>query len=99
MWPGWRLKMTLLDRFRAQSRDKHSDPSVRLAFVEELPLSEREAIVAIAREGTDPRVRKAAVGKLMDPAALALIAQQDADEGVRAHAASMLRDLALEAFE
>ena len=65
--------MTLLDRFRAQSRDKHADPSVRLAFVGEIPLSEREAIAAIAREDEDARVRKAAVAKLMDPAALASI--------------------------
>jgi hypothetical protein len=91
--------MTLLDRFRAQSRDKHSDPAVRLAFVEELPLSEREAIAAIAREDGDARVRKAAVAKLMEPAALAAIGRDDGDESVRAQAASMLRDLALEAFE
>jgi hypothetical protein len=91
--------MTLLDRFRAQSRDKHSDPAVRLAFVEELPLSEREAIAAIAREDGDARVRKAAVAKLMEPAALAAIGREDGDESVRAQAASMLRDLALEAFE
>ncbi len=91
--------MTLLDRFRAQSRDKHSDPSVRLAFVEELPLSEKEAIAAAAREDDDPRVRKAAVGKLMDPATLAVVLREDNDDGVRSQATAMLRDLALEAFE
>lgn len=91
--------MTLLDRFRAQSRDKHSDPNVRLAFVEELPLSEKEAIAAAAREDDDPRVRKAAVAKLMDPATLALVLRDDKDDGVRAQATAMLRDLALEAFE
>jgi hypothetical protein len=91
--------MTLLDRFRAQSRDKHADPAVRLAFVEELPLSEREAIAAIAREDEDARVRKAAVAKLMDPPTLASIARDDRDENVRAQAATMLRDIALEAFE
>ena len=53
--------MTLLDRFRTQARDKHQDPAVRLAFVEELPLAERETIATIAREDEDPRVRKAAV--------------------------------------
>ena len=37
--------MTLLDKFRAQPRDKHPDPSVRLAYVEEIPLTEREASV------------------------------------------------------
>ena len=40
--------MTLLDRFRTQARDKHSDPAVRLAFVEELPLTERATIAAFA---------------------------------------------------
>lgn len=91
--------MTLLDRFRAQSRDKHTDPAVRLAFVEELPLAEREAIGAIAREDEDARVRKAAVAKLMDPTALAAIVRDDRDESVRAQASIMLRDIALESFE
>ena len=80
--------MTLLDRFRAQSDDKHSDPNVRLAFVEELPLSEKEAIAAAAREDDDPRVRKAAVAKLMDPATLALYATICGRALARAHARS-----------
>jgi hypothetical protein len=91
--------MTLLDRFRAQTGDKHSDPAVRLAFVEALPLSDKEAIAAAAREDEDPRVRRAAVQKLMDPAALATVLREDKDENVRAQAAAMLRDLALESFE
>jgi hypothetical protein len=91
--------MTLLDRFRAQTGDKHADPAVRLAFVEGLPLSDKEAIAAAAREDEDPRVRKAAVQKLMDPAALAVVLRDDGDESVRAQAASMLRDIAVEAFE
>ena len=91
--------MTLLDRFRAQSRDKHSDPAVRLTFVEELPLSEKEAIAAAAREDDDPRVRKAAVAKLMDPATLAAVLRDDKDENVPGQASLMLRDIALEAFE
>ena len=63
--------MALLDRFRTQSRHKNPDPAVRLAFVQEIPLEERELLTEIAREDTDPRVRRAAVSKLMDPAALA----------------------------
>ena len=35
----------------------------------------------------------------MDPAALGRIARDDQDEGVRAQAAAMLRDIALDAFE
>jgi hypothetical protein len=91
--------MTLLDRFRTQTRHKHPDPAVRLSYVAEIPLDDREMIAAIAREDEDPRVRRAAVGKLMDSAALGSIARDDADEGVRAAASEMLRDLALEAFE
>ncbi len=90
--------MTLLDRFRPQPQ-KHPDPAVRLAHVGEIPLTERELIAAIAREDEDARVRKAAVAKLMDPAALGAIAQGDADETVRDEAAVMLRDIALESFE
>jgi hypothetical protein len=91
--------MALLDRFRTQSGHKHPDAAVRLAFVQELPLDERELLSEIAREDTEPRVRRAAVAKLMDPAALAHVAAGDADEQVRAQALTMLRDLALEAFE
>jgi Domain of Unknown Function (DUF349) len=91
--------MTLLDRFRTQTRYKHPDPAVRLSYVAEIPLDDREMIATIAREDEDPRVRRAAVGKLMDSAALGSIARDDADEGVRSAASEMLRDLALEAFE
>jgi hypothetical protein len=91
--------MALLDRFRSQPRQKHPDPTVRLAFVQEIPLEERDVLVEIARDDSDPRVRKAAVAKLMDPASLAGVARHDPDEAVRAQALAMLRDIALEAFE
>jgi hypothetical protein len=91
--------MTLLDRFRTQPREKHSDPAVRLAYVGEIPLDDRAQIAAIAREDEDARVRKAAVAKLLDPAVLGQIARDDADESVRGQATAMLRDIALEAFE
>ena len=90
--------MTLLDRFRTQPQ-KHPDPAVRLAHVGEIPLSERDLIAAIARGDEDVRVRRAAVAKLLDPAALGAISRGDADESVRGDAAVMLRDIALEAFE
>jgi hypothetical protein len=90
--------MTLLDRFRTQPQ-KHPDPAVRLAYVEELPISESDQITAAAREDDDARVRRAAVGKLMDPNVLAAIARDDADAGVRESALSMLRDIACDAFE
>src|SRR4051812_43284263 len=90
--------MTLLDRFRTQPQ-RDPDPSVRLAYLAELPLTERDQIIAAAREDEDARVRKAAVGKLLDPQALAAIARDDADASVRDAALVMLRDIALDAFE
>jgi len=91
--------MTLLDRFRTSSRDASADPAVRLAYVQELPMDQRDTLATFARDDEDPRVRRAAIAKLMDPAVLASAARGDADEGVRAQAATMLRDIALEAFE
>jgi hypothetical protein len=91
--------MALLDRFRAQPRQKHPDPAVRLAFVQEIPLTDHELLTEVAREDPDARVRRAAVAKLLDPRTLSSIATDDGDEGVRAEAAAMLRDVALEAFE
>jgi hypothetical protein len=91
--------MALLDRFRAQSGHKNPDAAARLQFVQELPLDERDLLTEVAREDSDPRVRRAAVAKLMDPVALAAVARADADEQVRVQAVSMLRDIALEAFE
>ncbi len=90
--------MTLLDRFRAQPRQKHPDPAVRLGFVQEIPITERDLLAEIARDDTDLRVRRAAVAKLMDPSALATFAA-DGDASVREQAVAMLRDIALEAFE
>ena len=90
--------MTLLDRFRTQPQ-RDPDPAVRLAYVAELPLTEREQIAAVAREDSDARVRKAAVGKLLDPPVLADIARDESDDSVREAAVTMLRDIALDAFE
>jgi hypothetical protein len=90
--------MTLLDRFRTRPQ-RHADPAVRLAYVAELPLSERDQIAAVAREDEDVRVRRAAVAKLMDPVELAAVVRGDADLGVRNDAIAMLRDIALDAFE
>jgi hypothetical protein len=91
--------MALLDHFRAQPRQKHPDPTVRLAFVQEISIEDRDVIAEIARDDPDARVRRAAVAKLMDPPALAAVAASDPDESVRADAVAMLREIALDAFE
>src|SRR5580765_4788692 len=91
--------MALLDRFRSLPVAKHPDPDIRLAHVEGLAIDERDQLASFAREDESPKVRRAAVGKIMDPAVLALVTREDADSSVRAQALSMLRDIALEAFE
>src|SRR6266568_3987643 len=91
--------MALLDRFRAQPRQKHPDPAVRLAFVHEIPVDEHELLAEVARDDEDARVRRAAVAKLMKPPALAAIASAESDETVRLQAIAMLRDIALDGFE
>jgi hypothetical protein len=91
--------MTLLDRFRAQPPQKHSDATVRLAYVQEISIDERDLLAEIAREDADARVRRAAVAKLMVPSALAAVLEADPDPGVRDAALAMLRDIALDAFE
>src|SRR5262245_50590077 len=91
--------MALLDRFRSQPALKHPDPEIRLAYVDSLSIDEKDQLIAAACEDESPRVRRAAVGKLIDPAALSLVAQNDADITVRTDAVSMLRDIALGAFE
>jgi hypothetical protein len=82
--------MTILDRFRAQPGQRHADPAVRLAFVQDVSIDQRALLAEIAREDEDPRVRKAAVAKMMDPAALASVAAADADQNVRDAALWML---------
>jgi len=91
--------MTLLDRFRTQPNERHPDPAVRLAHVQALPLEQSDAIAAVARDDPEPKVRCAAVAKLLEPGLLGEIARSDADESVRVMARDMLRDVALEAFE
>src|SRR5260221_13516615 len=91
--------MERLDRLRTQPRHKHPDPAVRLGYVGELPLEERDQLTAIAREDDDARVRRAAVGKLMAPDSLMGVARTDHDDTVRAEAGQTLRDRALAALQ
>ena len=46
--------MALLDRFRTQSGHKHPDPTVRLAFVGEVPIDERDQTYDVAVVGAGP---------------------------------------------
>ena len=87
---------SFLDKFRAKPEWQSPDPAVRAAAVLRLSAEERELVVSFA-EDSDPRVRKAAVKKIHDPALLTRLAQADADPGVREEAAEALVTLAAHA--
>jgi hypothetical protein len=86
---------SLIERFRTKPEWQHPDPAVRAEAVLRLPASEREILVAIAREDTEARVRRAAVKKLAEAADLAAIVSTDADGGVREEAEGRLAHLAV----
>ena len=92
--------MALLDRFRTQSRHKHPDPAVRLAFVQEIPLDERELLAEIAREDAD-RARAPRGGREADGSGGARRRWRTTTPTSRCarRRSAMLRDIALEAFE
>src|SRR5688572_16946162 len=77
--------MSFLDRFKVQPKHKSTDPEVRAASVAELGDSEEDAAVllALAREDSDARVRRAAVARIDDVSVLAAIAANDPDQGIR----------------
>jgi hypothetical protein len=77
--------MSFLDRFKIQPKHKSTDPEIRASSVAELGEGEEDAAVllALAREDTDARVRRAAIARIEDVAVLAAIAANDADQGIR----------------
>ncbi|MGE3840109.1 MAG: DUF349 domain-containing protein [Vicinamibacterales bacterium] len=82
--------MGFLDRFKPQPKWKHPDRVIRQSAVESIAESEQELLESIAFEDEDAGVRRAAVGKLARVEALARVAHQDADEGVRVEAREIL---------
>jgi hypothetical protein len=92
--------MTLLDRFRKRARWESEDAAVRAEGVrEDLGADEQELLSKLAREDSDPRVRRAAVKKVVALAVLGELAQGDSDEGVRREAEERLIEKALGADE
>ena len=94
--------MSFLDRFKIQPKYKSADADVRLAAVREFgegPATDddRAAILALAREDVDPRVRRAAAERIEDVEVLAAIAAGDADEGIRTEILERLGGIAASA--
>ena len=77
--------MSFLDRFKIQPKHKSADPEVRIAGVAELGSSDEDltALVALAREDADPRVRRAAAARIDDVEVLAAMAAADQDAALR----------------
>jgi hypothetical protein len=91
--------MSFLDRFKIQPKYKSADPEIRAAYVHELeagPLGEEDAaaIVALAREDEDARVRRAAAARIGDIGVLSGIAMSDADQSIRAEVLERLAAVA-----
>jgi hypothetical protein len=89
--------MSLFDRLKPTPRWKHADPLVRLAAVHEVQDSAENAgeiLSTLARSDVDPRVRRAAVTRLEDPAVLGEVLRGDAEEQVRQAAADLLLETA-----
>jgi hypothetical protein len=91
--------MGILEKLRPQPRWKHTDPVVRAAAVYELGVDDVDALLALAREDADPRVRRAAVARLDAPVVLGEIGGTDPDEDVRGEAIRGLAGIAAEADE
>jgi len=91
--------MGILERLRPQPRWRHADPGVRAAAVYDLGADEVEALLALAREDSEVRVRRAAVTRVDDVAVLAEIASTDPEDEVRQEAIRGLAGLAVEAVE
>ena len=89
---------SILDRFLAKPEWQSPDAAVRAAAVLRLSSEERELLGSFA-EDPDPRVRKAAVKKIHDPALLARLGSTDTDEGVREEAAEALLAIAVHSHE
>src|SRR5262245_17746144 len=87
--------MAFLERFRAQPRWKHADPQVRAAAVFELDVADQDTLSWLLKEDPDAHVRRAALGRVLDEAAIIAAAQHDADEAIREEASRRLTDIAV----
>lgn len=86
--------MGLLEKLRTQPKWKHADPAVRLEGLHEIDDANQETLAALASEDPDARVRRAAISRLVDAAALAAVVRNDSDQATRDHATSRLGTLA-----
>ncbi|MDA1183278.1 MAG: DUF349 domain-containing protein [Acidobacteria bacterium] len=91
--------MGILEKLRPQPRWKHADPAVRAAAAYDLGPDESDTLHALAREDTDPKVRRAAVTCIDAVDVLGDIGRTDPDEDVRSEAMRSLAGIAAETME
>jgi hypothetical protein len=89
--------MSFLDRFKIQPKHKSTDPEIRVAGVAELGATEEDvaALVALAREDGDARVRRAAAGRIDDVGVLVAVAGSDQDPAIREEVLARLAAIAV----
>jgi hypothetical protein len=83
--------MDLLQRLRPRWRNP--DPEIRAAAVRELGAEEQDRLEVVARDDTDPHVRRIAIKKLDSVDLLQVIALDDVEPGLRELAAERAREL------
>jgi hypothetical protein len=86
--------MGLLEKLRPQPKYKHADPAVRLEGLNDVDDGDQQTLTALATEDSDGRVRRAALGRLTDAAALAAVVRNESDAAVRDAAVGRLVALA-----
>ena len=89
--------MSFLDRFKPQPRWKHADAAVRLEAIATIPDDQEHLAVLqeLAREDTDPRVRRAAGGRLTRVEDLVQLARAERDESLKREYAERLVEAAI----
>ena len=86
--------MGLLEKLRPQPKYKHADPAIRLEGLNEIDDADQGTLVALASEDADSRVRRGALGRITDAAALASLTRNESDAGARDAAVARLVALA-----
>jgi hypothetical protein len=86
--------MGLLEKLRPQPKYKHADPAIRLEGLNEIDGGDQATFIALAAEDSDARVRRGAIGRVDDPAALASLTRNESDTAARDAAITRLLALA-----